>query len=76
MQQPGPHQGVRMCSSDPGPLALLPCLLVPQPGAQLEAASRNQPPYITDENGMLTYQYDPEYIARNYEVFDLRVYHR
>eukprot|EP00200_Dunaliella_tertiolecta_P003736 CAMPEP_0202359942 /NCGR_PEP_ID=MMETSP1126-20121109/13064_1 /ASSEMBLY_ACC=CAM_ASM_000457 /TAXON_ID=3047 /ORGANISM="Dunaliella tertiolecta, Strain CCMP1320" /LENGTH=1262 /DNA_ID=CAMNT_0048953517 /DNA_START=67 /DNA_END=3855 /DNA_ORIENTATION=- len=47
-----------------------------QLGAQQEAALHNQPPYVTDENGMLTYQYDPEYIARNYEVFDLRVYHR
>lgn len=25
---------------------------------------------------MLTYQYDPAFIASSYEVFDLRVYHR
>jgi predicted lipoprotein with Yx(FWY)xxD motif len=45
-------------------------------GAQQEAASHNTPPYTTDENGMLMYQYDQDYVAKNYEVFDLRVYHR
>ena len=29
-----------------------------------------------DENGVLMYEYDPVFIERKYEVFDLRVIHR
>eukprot|EP00983_Pelagomonas_calceolata_P093566 1157787-Pelagomonas_calceolata.AAC.8 len=69
-EQGSHHLGLKKLSA--GALHAHPLLI----GAQQEAALHNQPPYVTDENGMLTYQYDPEYIARNYEVFDLRVYHR
>ena len=32
------------------------------------------PRYTVDENGGIVYQYDPEYIARKYEVFPLQVW--
>lgn len=41
-----------------------------------DAAPELSPRYTVDENGVLTYEYDPAYIARKYEVFDLRIYHR
>jgi len=49
---------------------------------QIHASPSAQPPeapsprYTVDENGVLTYEYDTEYIAQKYEVFDLRIYHR
>lgn len=34
------------------------------------------PRYTIDENGVLIYEYDPEYMVKKYEVFDLRIIHR
>lgn len=34
------------------------------------------PRYVVDEGGNLLYEYDPDYIAAKYDVFDLRVVHR
>jgi hypothetical protein len=35
-----------------------------------------QPRYSVAPDGTVTYEYDPEYILRKYEVLQLRVYHR
>ena len=34
------------------------------------------PQFTIDETGAMTYHYDPEYIKRKYQVFNLQVIHR
>ncbi|KAJ9512538.1 hypothetical protein QJQ45_018951 [Haematococcus lacustris] len=43
----------------------------PSPGA-----ASPLPRFTVDDAGVLTYEYDEEYINSKYEIFDLRVYHR
>eukprot|EP00195_Chlamydomonas_chlamydogama_P014734 CAMPEP_0202902904 /NCGR_PEP_ID=MMETSP1392-20130828/18762_1 /ASSEMBLY_ACC=CAM_ASM_000868 /TAXON_ID=225041 /ORGANISM="Chlamydomonas chlamydogama, Strain SAG 11-48b" /LENGTH=1064 /DNA_ID=CAMNT_0049589765 /DNA_START=132 /DNA_END=3326 /DNA_ORIENTATION=- len=46
------------------------------PSAALVDSEHIIPRYTVDENGVLLYEYDAEYIEKKYEVFSLKVIHR